>query len=183
MPFVRARRSRRIAATAILELVRMTVGPDHPMADRRTAAVILSKMRRGSRIVIASVSEAIQSPLSWPGIAVQEPRRFRSPMPRHPRLRFLENKDVDHRDKRGDDIRYVEASWIASLALAMTRRLTCQTHRLQRRLAANEVARFVRDHLGRCVQIGRNHPRHDRSIDHTQTFEAMNPQLVVDHGP
>jgi hypothetical protein len=27
---------------------------------------------------------------------------------------------VDHRDKRGDDTRYAEADWIASLSLAMT---------------------------------------------------------------
>src|SRR6185437_7003846 len=33
--------------------------------------------------------------------------------------------------------------------------------RLRRRLATNEVARLVGDHLRRGVEVGRNHPRHD----------------------
>jgi hypothetical protein len=33
--------------------------------------------------------------------------------PGHPRLCPAESKDVDYRDKRGDDGFYVDASWIA----------------------------------------------------------------------
>ena len=56
-------------------------------------------------------------------------------------------------------------------------------HRLRRRLAADHVGGLVGDHQGRGVEIGRDHPRHDRGVDHAQALQPVHAQLVVDHGP
>jgi hypothetical protein len=79
-------------------------------------------------------SEAIQSlPLSWPGLT------------RPSTSLFWDGKceEVDHRDRGGDDIRYVEVTWIASSPplLAMTGLLVV---RLRRHLPRRPLSRIPR---------------------------------------
>ena len=68
---------------------------------------------------------------------------------------------------------------ITSFALSLLGKL----HRFQRRLAADHVGGLVGDHQRRGVEIGRDHPRHDRGVDHAQALQPVHAQLVVDHGP
>src|ERR1700730_4842648 len=58
-----------------------------------------------------------------------------------------------------------------------------QPHRLRCSLPPDHVRRLVGDHQGRGVEIGRDHPRHDRGIDHAQALQPVYAKLVVDHSP
>jgi hypothetical protein len=53
----------------------------------------------------------------------------------------------------------------------------------RRATAADQIRGLVGDHQGRRVEIGRDHPRHDRGIDHAQALQPVHAELVVDHGP
>src|SRR5260370_38216298 len=55
--------------------------------------------------------------------------------------------------------------------------------RLRQLAAANEIRRLVRDHHGRGIEIGRDHPRHNGGIDHAQVLQSMRAQLVIDKRP
>src|SRR4051794_8559307 len=80
--------------------------------------------------------------------------------------------------------------WVARSSPAMTPEYRSESSAerwqyrgFQRRAAADQVGSLVGDHQGRGVEIGGDHARHDRGIDHAQVLQAVHAQLIIDNSP
>src|SRR3954454_15202896 len=65
----------------------------------------------------------------------------------------------------------VSNGFASVIAALLARHSALQDNGLRRRLAANEVGGLIGDHHDAGVEIGGEHHRHDRSIDHAYAFQ------------
>lgn len=47
--------------------------------------------------------------------------------------------------------------------------------------AFDQIGALFADHYNRCVSIARNYGRHYRAIDHSETFDSVDPELWIDN--